>query len=129
MTVKQFPGQLELTFDIPELADDLRAELAAHVVPGWERMGECRSIADDSWFPDEWQTDRKAEAVDRCSWCPVRRSCLANALAEGEEYGVWGGTTEAQRLALRVGLADGVPVVDVLDSVTIRPAYLWRRAS
>jgi hypothetical protein len=123
------PGQLELRLDIPELTDDQRAELAAHVLDGWQTMGECRSVADDTWFPDTAQTVLRATAVARCGFCPVRRSCLAYALSEGEDYGIWGGTTDVQRDALRVDLADGVPVVDVLDSATIRPAYLWRQTA
>ena len=128
-TAVQVPGQLELRLDVPELPDQLRAELAAHILAGWQGMGECRSVADDTWFPDAGQAELRAAAVGRCEFCRVRRSCLAFALAEGEDYGIWGGTTDVQRDALRLDLADGVPVVDVLDSATIRPAYLWRQTA
>lgn len=121
-TAVQVPGQLELRLDVPALTDDQRAELAVHVLLGWQAMGECRSVADDTWFPDSGQPELRAAAVSRCGFCPVRRSCLAYALSEGEDYGIWGGTTEIQRDALRLDLADGVPVVDLLDSATIRPA-------
>jgi hypothetical protein len=132
MTTRQtaeVPGQLELRLDVPELGDDVRAELAAHVLPGWQGMGECRSVSDDTWFPETGQAALRAAAVARCSFCPVRRSCLAYALSEGEGHGIWGGTTETQRDALLVDLADGVPAEDVLDSATIRPAYLWRHTA
>ncbi len=33
--------------------------------------------------------------------CPVRTSCLEWALASGQEAGVWGGTSEDERHALR----------------------------
>jgi WhiB family redox-sensing transcriptional regulator len=125
----QVPGQLELRLDVPELTDELRAELAVHVLDGWEAMGECRSVADDTWFPENGQTALRAAAVSRCEFCPVRRSCLAHALSEGEDYGIWGGATDVQRDALRVDLVDGIPVEDVLDSATIRPAYLWRQTA
>jgi Transcription factor WhiB len=125
----QVPGQLELRLDVPELTDDQRAELAAHILPDWQTMGECRSVADDTWFPDPAQAALRAAAVGRCGFCAVRRSCLAYALGEGEDYGIWGGTTDVQRDALRVDLAEGVPVVDVLDSASIRPAYLWRQTA
>jgi Transcription factor WhiB len=125
----QVPGQLELRLDVPDLTDEQRAELAAHVLAGWQAMAECRSVADDTWFPDTGQTALRAAAVSRCGFCPVRRSCLAYALAEGEDYGIWGGTTHTQRDALRLDLVDGVPVVDVLDTATIRPAYLWRQTA
>lgn len=126
----EIPGQLALVFDsAAELTDDLRAELTAHVVPGWQAMGACRSTGDDTWFPEDTDTTGKTNAVDRCGFCPVRRSCLAYALATGEEYGVWGGTTELQRGVLVRDLVDGAPVVDALDGATLLPEYLWRQAA
>ncbi len=129
MTRPQIPGQIELVFDVPELGDVLRAELTTHVLPGWQSMGACRSVADDTWFPDPADTMSKAAALDRCGFCPVRRSCLAHALATGEEYGVWGGTTELQRDVLVRDLVDGADVVDALDGATLLPEFLWRQAS
>jgi hypothetical protein len=128
-TAPQVPGQLELRLDVPALTDDQRAELAAHVLDGWQGMAECRSVADDTWFPDAGQAEPRAAAMARCGVCPVRRSCLAFALSEGEDYGIWGGTTDTQRDALRLELVDGVPVVDVFDAATLRPAYLWRQTA
>src|SRR3989442_15400148 len=69
-----FRSQIQLVFDVPELGDELRAELAAHVLPGWQAMGACRSVADDTWFPEAADTTLKAAALDRCGFCPVRRS-------------------------------------------------------
>jgi hypothetical protein len=129
MTAGQVPGQLELVFDVPALTDELRAELIAHALPGWQGMGACRSVADDTWFPEPSETGVKVAAVDRCGFCPVRRSCLASALAGDEEYGVWGGTTELQRDVLVRDLVDGAAVVDVLDGATLLPTLVWRQAS
>lgn len=42
--------------------------------------------------------------------CPVRAECLAWALGHGEDFGVWGGTTPAERRGTRrarANLADG----------------------
>jgi hypothetical protein len=127
MKVREIPGQLELVFDTPALTLDQRAEISAYIVPGWQGMGECRSVADDSCFPEPGQAT--AAALDRCSFCPVRRSCLASALAGDEEYGVWGGTTESQRDVIRTDIAAGVPIVDALDRSTLLPELLWRQAS
>lgn len=33
--------------------------------------------------------------------CPVRHECLLFSLANNEEYGVWGGTSEVTRKAIR----------------------------
>lgn len=113
--------------DVPALTDDLRSEIAACVTPGWQAHGACRYVADDAWFPDLTEPSRRSAAVAACTSCPVRRSCLAYALSENEDHGIWGGTTEVQRDALNLDLARGVSVRDVLDSATIRPAHLWRR--
>lgn len=127
MKVREIPGQLELVFETPTLTVDQRAEIGAYIVAGWQAMGECRSVADDSCFPEPGQAT--AAALDRCSFCPVRRSCLASALANDEEFGVWGGTTEIQRDVIRTDIAAGVPIVDALDRSTLLPELLWRQAS
>lgn len=114
---------------VPALSDELREQLAGWVSNRWQDRAACRFVTNDAWFPDLCQPSLRSAAVARCGRCPVRRSCLAHALAAGEEYGVWGGTTEVQRDALRIDLADGVAVVDVLDSATVRPAYLFRRTA
>ena len=112
----------------PEPTDSQRAELATHVVRGWQALARCGSTNDRLWFPDADNVASKIAAVSRCAGCPVRRSCLAHALRDSET-GVWGGTTDVQRAALRLALADGVPVTDVLGSPTGRPAGTVRRTA
>ncbi|TXH44371.1 MAG: WhiB family transcriptional regulator [Actinobacteria bacterium] len=41
----------------------------------------------------------KAKAV--CRTCPVMQECLAWALETGQDFGVWGGMSEPERLQLR----------------------------
>jgi hypothetical protein len=53
----------------------------------------------DAWFPDKGGQALTAKAV--CAACPVRMACLLHALAEGEEFGIWGGAGEPQRRKLR----------------------------
>jgi hypothetical protein len=49
-----------------------------------------------------WSAGASVEvAVVACSWCPVLGECRGYALAAGERYGVWGGTTPAERRAER----------------------------
>jgi WhiB family redox-sensing transcriptional regulator len=127
MKVREIPGKLELVFETPTLTITQRAEISTYIVPGWASMGECRSVADDSCFPEPGQAT--ADALDRCSFCPVRRSCLASALAGDEEFGVWGGTTEIQRDVIRTDIAAGIPITDALDRSTLLPELLWRQAS
>ncbi len=46
----------------------------------------------------------RAKAV--CMGCPVRTECLADALDNRVEFGVWGGMTERERRALLRRRAD-----------------------
>jgi WhiB family redox-sensing transcriptional regulator len=41
------------------------------------------------------------QAKQVCAGCPVRAPCLEWALGSGQEAGVWGGTSEDERRALR----------------------------
>jgi WhiB family redox-sensing transcriptional regulator len=62
----------------------------------------CASHGDpDLWFPDG-DRQREAEAVAICRQeCPVPAGCLAYALGNNIESGVWGGTTEDERRQMR----------------------------
>lgn len=48
-----------------------------------------------------------AEAKRICRACPVRMPCLAWALDQGISSGIWGGTTEDERRAIRSATASG----------------------
>lgn len=61
-----------------------------------ERRPGCADRDADWWFVEELY----ARGQQICRKCPVRRSCLDQALASGEQLGVWGGLTPAQRDAL-----------------------------
>ena len=71
--------------------------------PGsWAERGLCAKADPELWFPvDEEDPELAAEAADVCFGCPVRRDCLAHALAIGERHGIWGGLTPRQRRDLR----------------------------
>ena len=94
----------------------LRAELRAQIEPGWAQRAACVSARFD---PDLWSApaDDPAQAVARdvCGSCPVRRSCLAHALATGEPEGISGGFDESERAWQRLALAEGTPVPAILD--------------
>ncbi|MCD2191348.1 WhiB family transcriptional regulator [Actinomycetospora sp. SF1] len=51
------------------------------------------------FYPDNGQTAGAAKRI--CTTCPVRAACLSVAVATGERWGVWGGTTEDERRAIR----------------------------
>lgn len=53
-----------------------------------------------AFFPDDFLPSmaRKQRELAKsiCRRCPIRESCLADALERGEEYGVWGGVDFAR---------------------------------
>ncbi len=61
----------------------------------WRDDAACRDADIDLFFAHD--DARIHEALTVCSRCPVRQECLEHALATGERYGVWGGTTEQER--------------------------------
>ncbi len=63
----------------------------------WTEQALCRqSRPDDLFVRGAAQNDAKRV----CMGCPVRTECLAEALDNQIEWGVWGGMTERERRAL-----------------------------
>jgi WhiB family redox-sensing transcriptional regulator len=63
----------------------------------WASRGACRTTDPDSLFV-QGAAQNRAKTV--CMSCPVRTECLADALDNRIEFGVWGGMTERERRAL-----------------------------
>jgi WhiB family redox-sensing transcriptional regulator len=63
----------------------------------WAARGACRTSDPDALFV-QGAAQNRAKAV--CSNCPVRTECLADALDNRIEFGVWGGMTERERRSL-----------------------------
>jgi WhiB family transcriptional regulator, redox-sensing transcriptional regulator len=63
----------------------------------WVLKALCRSTDPDEFFV-RGAAQRKATAI--CRHCPVVAECLAYALDNRVEFGVWGGMSERQRRAL-----------------------------
>jgi hypothetical protein len=61
--------------------------------------GAACAGSDPALFFPENGDDTAAKAI--CGRCPVRASCLADATARGEQYGVWGGENFAGRGGVR----------------------------
>ncbi|HEY1919439.1 MAG TPA: WhiB family transcriptional regulator [Streptosporangiaceae bacterium] len=70
----------------------------------WRDRAACRGADPELFFlvgsagPALVQLER---AKRICTRCPSRGQCLEWALAHGHEAGVWGGTSEDERRALR----------------------------
>ena len=62
----------------------------------WHADAACKEHVDDvQWFPERGESSAPAKAV--CAACLVNVECLAFALAERIEHGVWAGTSARQR--------------------------------
>ncbi|BCM68398.1 hypothetical protein EASAB2608_03732 [Streptomyces sp. EAS-AB2608] len=66
-------------------------------VEEWSSLAACRTSDSDEMFL-AGPAELRAKAV--CTGCPVRTECLADALDNRVEFGVWGGMTETERRAL-----------------------------
>ena len=70
----------------------------------WRHRAECRTADPELFFPVGTTgvalvDIEAAKAV--CAACEVRAECLQFALSTNQESGVWGGTSEEERRALR----------------------------
>lgn len=63
----------------------------------WTTYAACRNEDPDALFVQGAEQNR---AKKICRGCPVRTECLADALDNRIEFGVWGGMTERERRAL-----------------------------
>lgn len=66
----------------------------------WEERALCRNDNDAAdWFAAAGDHEARARALRVCQACPVRRDCLEEAIRL-RFPGIWGGTSEAERLRM-----------------------------
>ena len=69
--------------------------------PGWSRFGACRDEDPELFFPEgPEERAQELQAVAVCMACPAMEACQRDALAAREQFGVWGGLTESERLQI-----------------------------
>ena len=71
--------------------------------PDWRAAAACRDADPELFFPDGDISSARAQVKTAkliCRRCPVSATCLSWALASGQEAGIWGGLTEAERRGL-----------------------------
>lgn len=76
---------------------DRAPEQGVRWLDGWPARGRCAGSDPDALFV-QGKEQRSAKIV--CKGCPVVAECLADALDNRTEFGVWGGMTERERRAL-----------------------------
>jgi WhiB family redox-sensing transcriptional regulator len=70
----------------------------------WRENSACRDTDPDLFFPvgttgPAIEQIENAKAV--CRVCDVQKACLDYALTTNQDSGIWGGTSEEERRALR----------------------------
>lgn len=73
----------------------------------WRLEGTCRDIDPELWFPERSNSPEAKAAKATCKQCPVVDQCLKEAVEQGIEFGVWGGTTYADRRRLGIKKKQG----------------------
>jgi WhiB family transcriptional regulator, redox-sensing transcriptional regulator len=77
---------------------------SAEVDDSWRTTAACRHIDPDLFFPigtTGIALDNIAAAKQVCETCPAKEPCLQFAIESNQDSGVWGGTSEEERRALR----------------------------
>jgi WhiB family transcriptional regulator, redox-sensing transcriptional regulator len=94
---------MELSMQIAE--DALGLPLKYPVPPdedlklAWQADALCAQTNPESFFPKKGGRNLDAKKV--CGRCAVRSDCLAYALENNEQFGIWGGLSERQREKLK----------------------------
>jgi len=71
----------------------------------WQYSGACQSLPTEMFFHPDGERgprrrNRENAAKTICASCPVIQQCREHALSVQEPYGIWGGLTEDERLAI-----------------------------
>lgn len=86
------------------------------VRPAWMAEGRCAEVDPELFFA-EYKGDKHAKTAKKiCVNCEVKETCLEYAMSvlPVDDYGIWGGTTEAERKRLRAE-RKGLNVIDLTD--------------
>src|SRR6516162_11406333 len=81
----------------PPRGRDDQAELDHMWIADWTARAACKETDPDELFV-QGAAQNRAKLI--CRGCVVRTECLADALDNRIEFGVWGGMTERERRAL-----------------------------
>lgn len=82
----------------------------------WQNRGACLNVDVNQFFPERGGSARGSKMICNGNTdpkkgtvrlpCPVKDECLRYALANREQYGIWGGVAERDRR----GMADALGV-------------------
>jgi WhiB family redox-sensing transcriptional regulator len=77
----------------------LRSASADLAYQDWRAFAACSGKDPDLFFAPGAIEHKMAKRI--CRGCPVRMECLAYAMEEPVDHGVWGGMTERERRRYR----------------------------
>ena len=82
--------------------EEIRKPLRLREPMTWMTEGACRGAEQDQFFPEKTFGGNQYKKVieNFCNVCSVKESCLNFAL-DNFELGIWGGTTNRGRKAIR----------------------------
>ena len=70
----------------------------------WRTQALCAEVGYAVFFPEGPPSavdSANQEAIRICKRCPVAADCLADALANDERFGIWGGKTPLERARMK----------------------------
>jgi WhiB family redox-sensing transcriptional regulator len=78
---------------------------AAHIAVAlrnnnWMNLAKCKTMEPEQFFPHDGDGVQEAQRI--CAICPVKLACLAYALDNRLNDGVWGGASEQERRSCHV---------------------------
>jgi len=100
------PARPTIPDPVVSLGKTMMEKFKEHMTQDWRHEAACAGdkVDPELFFPigerGAGNETQIAEAKKICMDCDVRRECLTTAL-EGKEQGIWGGTTDGEREALR----------------------------
>jgi len=72
---------------------------------GWRERGACFGSYSGVFFPERGESTKAARVI--CDECVVVQECSDFAVGENQRFGVWGSTTERERVKIRKDKANG----------------------
>jgi WhiB family redox-sensing transcriptional regulator len=104
----------------PSLADLLPAE-------PWLPDAACAQTDPEMFYPEKGGSTRQAKSV--CLVCEVRAECLDYALANDEQFGIWGGLSLRERRKHAEACGNQKPPSKASVASTRRSSAIWSRQS
>ena len=77
--------------------------IGTEFTPTWHSEANCLGADQDLFFPAKggYGGEKYREVREICDPCPVRGECLDHAVDFPELFGIWAGTTDRERRAIR----------------------------